>query len=191
MNDCTIVGHLADLASLSPRIACVYADPPWLYNNQASRAATSNHYPGLMIAEICALPVRDIVADDAVLFLWVTDSFLFEAPAVMKAWGFRCSGETFVWVKGVIGLGNYWRHAHELMMVGRRGKPQVLDNTQPSWMVVRRRSHSSKPEQVRHMIERISPGPYLEMFGRRAEAPGWYIWGHINPTLLSQPTRRL
>jgi len=29
------------------RYRTIYADPPWLYGNQATRAATSNHYDGV------------------------------------------------------------------------------------------------------------------------------------------------
>src|SRR5688500_16854681 len=36
--------------------------------------------------------------------------------------------------------------------------------------------HSHKPEQVRELVERVSPGPYLELFGRRA-VHGWVVFG--------------
>lgn len=43
-----------------------------------------------------------------------------------------------------------------------------------------RTEHSRKPEEMRRMIEIVSPGPYLEVFARRA-APGWDIWGNEAP----------
>ncbi|PZR91011.1 MAG: hypothetical protein DLM68_03990 [Hyphomicrobiales bacterium] len=45
-----------------------------------------------------------------------------------------------------------------------------------SWFECARGGHSAKPEQVRAMIERASPGPYLELFGR-LRADGWTVFG--------------
>jgi N6-adenosine-specific RNA methylase IME4 len=51
------------------------------------------------------------------------------------------------------------------------------DQSQRSWQTYPRRQHSEKPEEVRAIIERVSPGPYLEIFGRRT-APGWIVFGN-------------
>jgi N6-adenosine-specific RNA methylase IME4 len=37
--------------------------------------------------------------------------------------------------------------------------------------------HSAKPEEVRGRIERLFPGPYLELYGRKL-VPGWTVWGN-------------
>jgi hypothetical protein len=37
--------------------------------------------------------------------------------------------------------------------------------------------HSHKPEEQYALIERVSPGPYLELFARRRQ-PGWDAWGN-------------
>jgi N6-adenosine-specific RNA methylase IME4 len=37
-------------------------------------------------------------------------------------------------------------------------------------------AHSQKPEAWLDHIEQVSPGPYLEMFARRARF-GWDYWG--------------
>ena len=37
--------------------------------------------------------------------------------------------------------------------------------------------HSVKPAEQYAIIERLSPGPYLELFARRRR-PGWDAWGH-------------
>ena len=46
-----------------------------------------------------------------------------------------------------------------------------------SWIEAPRGRHSEKPEVVRALIERASPGPRLELFARRL-TPGWFAWGH-------------
>jgi N6-adenosine-specific RNA methylase IME4 len=47
-----------------------------------------------------------------------------------------------------------------------------------SWGEFDRTQHSAKPERIRiNVVERVSPGPRLELFGRRV-APGWVVWGN-------------
>jgi N6-adenosine-specific RNA methylase IME4 len=153
----------------------VYADPPWLYGNQGTRAATSNHYAGLSVEQLCQLPVDRLTLPDAHLHLWTTNAFLFDARSVMEAWGFTYKS-CFVWVKTQMGIGNYWRVSHEFMLLGTRGKAPFNARNLKSWAEFPRTRHSAKPHQIREMIEAASPGPYLELFARQQVA-GWTAWG--------------
>lgn len=168
------------LARNGERFGCVYADPPWQYDNQGTRAATGNHYGGMTVEELCQLPVREIVAKDAHLHMWTTNGFLRQAFDIIDAWGFEFRS-TFVWVKPQMGIGNYWRNSHEFLLTAIRGDAKRFnDRSLKSWMECDRGVHSAKPEQVRHFIERASPGPYLEMFARSG-APNWTVWGNQIP----------
>jgi hypothetical protein len=40
------------------------------------------------------------------------------------------------------------------------------------------REHSKKPEEVARRIERLYPGPYLELFARGEARPNWTVWGN-------------
>ncbi len=171
-----IVTDLAALAASGVRFGTIYADPPWRYGNQGTRAATDDHYPTLSVAEIAALPVAAVAAPNAHLHLWTTNAFLPDAFGILVAWGFAYKS-VFVWVKPQMGIGNYWRVSHEFLVLGVRGDAPFGDHSIPSWLEARRGRHSAKPEQVRALIERVSPGPYLECFGRRAVA-GWTVWGN-------------
>ncbi len=51
-----------------------------------------------------------------------------------------------------------------------------LDHRQLSWFIAGRGAHSEKPAMARKLIELVSPGPYLELFGRK-EVPGWTVLG--------------
>lgn len=166
---------LGALAAGETRYGTIYADPPWQYSNQGTRAATGNHYKGMSVDEIAALPVAALAAENAHLHLWTTNAFLFECRRIMEEWGFTYKS-CFVWVKPQMGIGNYWRVSHEFMLFGVRGKAPFADRALKSWAEIPRGAHSAKPEQVRGMIERASPSPRLELFGRRA-APGWTVWG--------------
>ena len=156
---------------------CVYADPPWKYDNQGTRAATDNHYPTLSVEEIIELhPVSKIVAEKAHLHLWTTNAFLEDSFKVIRAWGFEFKS-TFVWVKEQMGIGNYWRNSHEIMLTATRGGQVAISKSEKSWLLCKRGRHSSKPEKVRLNIEKLSPGPYVELFGRR-KVEGWTVFGN-------------
>lgn len=177
MSDRRLVTDLGQLLSEDGKFGTIYADPPWRYDAPAWGRGAEFHYETMTVDDIAALPVRDLAADDAHLHLWTTNGFLFEAKAVIESWGFQYRS-CFVWVKPEIGLGNYWRLAHEFLLLGVRGRARSFsDHSLRSWESFSRYRHSAKPEQIRHLIEKVSPTPRLEMFGRRL-APGWTTWGN-------------
>lgn len=157
------------------RYGCIYADPPWPYDNQATRASTDNHYKTMTLDDICELPIKQLVADDAHLHLWTTNAFIFDCPRIIEAWGFDYKS-MFVWCKPQMGIGNYWRVSHEILLFGTRGKCPFKSRSLMSWGQYKRGRHSSKPAEIRGFIELASPGPYLELFARR-EVRGWQVWG--------------
>jgi N6-adenosine-specific RNA methylase IME4 len=167
---------LHELIAGGKRFSTIYADPPWLYGNQGTRAATSNHYDGMTVSEIAALPVAGLAEENAHLHLWTTNAFLFDCKAIMEAWGFTYKS-CCVWVKPQMGIGNYWRVSHEFLLFGVRGKAPFQDRSLKSWHEEKRGRHSAKPESFRQFVERASPPSYLEMFARRS-APGWTVWGN-------------
>jgi len=165
-----------DLDRFTIKCGTVYADPPWRYGNQGTRASTGDHYVGMSVEEICALPVANIAAENSHIHLWTTNAFLFEAQRVLTAWGFTYKS-CYIWVKPQMGMGNYWRVSHEFLLLGVRGSTPFSDRSLMSWGQFARRKHSAKPEEIRQLIERASPGPRIELFARR-KAPGWYVWGN-------------
>lgn len=171
------VFDLNALVARGEKFGCIYSDPPWQYDNQGTRAATGNHYGGMTVDELCALPIKELAADDAHLHLWTVNAFLFECPRIFAAWGFEFRS-SFIWTKTDIGIGNYWRNSHEFLLTAIRGDARRFnDHSLKSWLECKRGRHSAKPEQVRTMIEKASPGPYLEMFGRSG-VKGWTVWGN-------------
>jgi N6-adenosine-specific RNA methylase IME4 len=158
------------------RFGTIYADPPWQYGNQRTRAATDNHYETLTVDQLCAMPVASLAAESCHLHLWTTNGFLPDAFRVIAAWGFDYKS-CFVWVKPQMGIGNYWRVSHEFLLFGVKGTLRFRDKSLKSWGQFKRGKHSAKPEEVRGFIERSSPGPYLELFGRRSR-DGWTVFGN-------------
>ena len=172
---CTL-NDLNILVEAGHKFGCIYADPPWNYGNQTTRAATDNHYDTMTIDQIAAMPVRELAADKCHLHLWTTNGFLREALGLLESWGFEFKS-TFIWVKPQLGIGNYWRCSHEIMLLGVKGGLTFPPSGVPSWLQADRTEHSAKPEKVRTLIEQMSPGPRLELFGRKA-VQGWVVFGN-------------
>lgn len=160
------------------RYELIYADPPWRSSSPRSPWSPEQHYPTMPIEEIAALEVP--AAEDAILFLWGVPSQLREALWVMSAWGFEYRTH-LVWVKPWIGQGNWVRHRHELLLVGRRGNYPVPDEPDrpDSVFEAPRGRHSKKPECAYELLERMYPGASkLELFARGRPRPGWSAWGN-------------
>lgn len=139
-------------------------------------------YPSMAVEEIAALPVDEEAARDARLFLWATNAYLPGALDVMAAWGFDYR-QALVWHKtgNPSPLGGSVAPAHlEFVMVGVRGRPPLLARLDsPIVSAPKPYRHSRKPAEIRAAIERVSPGPYLELFARVGDAPPerWTCWG--------------
>ena len=71
----------------------VYADPPWKYDNEKNNDPKLGGftYKSMLLEDIMAMPLREIVSDSCALFLWATMPKLPEAFSVISAWGFNSS----------------------------------------------------------------------------------------------------
>lgn len=185
----------ADLRALALKnknkpIKTVLADPPWRFQNRTGKIAPEHkrlaRYGTMAVEEIMALPVGEIVAPTAHLYLWVPNALLQEGLQVMKAWGFTYKSN-IVWHKirkdggpDGRGVGFYFRNVTELLLFGVRGKnARTLQpgRTQVNFLATQKREHSRKPDEQYKLIEACSAGPFLEMFAR-GPRKGWSVWGN-------------
>jgi N6-adenosine-specific RNA methylase IME4 len=187
---CT-VNDLVALADTGKRFGVIYADAPlpfdtWGGPNGKIHSAVDNHYGTATIAEIMKLPVAALAADDCALLLWCTGPHITIGTHVkiIQEWGFRPTTKAFCWVKqkqdgGVRNSGNgYYTLANsEDVFLGIKGSPLRLANDVHQVVMAPAGKHSEKPEEVRRRIERLFPGPYLELFGRK-QVTGWTVWGN-------------
>lgn len=58
-----------------------------------------------------------------------------------------------------------------------KGTPLALESSPTRWFTWPRGLHSQKPEAFLDLVERVSPGPYVELFARR-DRLGWDTWGN-------------
>lgn len=171
----------------------ILADPPWRFTNRTGKVAPEHRrldrYSTMDLEAICNLPVADVAAKNAHLYLWVPNALLPEGLRVMEAWGFRYVSNV-VWAKrrkdggpDGRGVGFYFRNVTEPILFGVRGSMRTLDpaRSQVNMIESRKREHSRKPDEQYDLIQRCSPGPYLEMFARHPQ-PGWTTWGDESGT---------
>jgi N6-adenosine-specific RNA methylase IME4 len=152
----------------------ILADPPWDIQ-QVGTLGANRHYSLMTLDKIKAMPVASLAEDDAHLWLWTTNAALESAYQVVRAWGFE-PRSIMTWMKPRLGLGYYLRNCTEQLLFGTRGKAPIQFKAQPNWLFAARQEHSHKPEEVYGIIERCSPGPYVELFARRPRE-GWDVWG--------------
>lgn len=180
---------LLDVAGKT-KFATILADPPWQFQNRTGKVAPEhkrlNRYGTMELADICALPVEEIAADPAHLYLWVPNALLPEGLEVMKAWGFRYVSN-IIWEKvrkdgepDGRGVGFYFRNVTEVLLFGVRGKSARTlkpGRSQVNIIRSRKREHSRKPDEQYPIIEGCSWGPRIELFsrGKREE---WTVWGN-------------
>ena len=169
-------------ASSSPAIpglppggfATILVDPPW------PAQGGEKHYRTMSLARIKALPVGRLAARDAHLWLWTTNALLPTAYEVAEAWGFTVRSP-LTWVKFRLGLGGRYqlRNATEQLLFCTRGRAPLGSRSQPTWFNAPVQEHSRKPAEQFAIVERVSPGPYLELFARRRPESNqpWAVWG--------------
>jgi N6-adenosine-specific RNA methylase IME4 len=163
------------------RVGVIMADPPWQVQQQGARGA-AQHYNLMTMEQIYAMgdAVKALAADDAHLYLWVTNATLREGYDVMEAWGFT-PRSPLTWIKPRFTLGNYLRNATEHVLFGTRGKAPVQFKSQPTWAYWPLLDHSVKPDEIYSVIDRVSgrDTKKLELFARRRPpAPNWSVWGN-------------
>jgi N6-adenosine-specific RNA methylase IME4 len=239
------------------RYRTIVADPPWdigdfpEWGDGSGTIATP--YPTMTLDEIKALPVSDLAAPEAHLYLWTTVEFLRAAYDVAEAWGFEpmyplvwckpprgqglggkfasnvefilfcrerhgavritsyladCARESGITIREVnaamgtsdmagwwlsrlphrsrIPTWDQWQRLKALVAADDRFDDDVRlvndhrhdeHKSDTRWWTWPRGKHSVKPEAFLDLVEQVSPGPYVELFARRARF-GWDYWGN-------------
>lgn len=179
---------LGDEARAAGPFGAILIDPPWRFQNSTGKVAPEHkrlrRYPTMSLSELEALPISEMALAKSHLYLWTPNALLPDALGLMKAWGFEYK-TNLVWYKirkdggpDGRGVGFYFRNVTELLLFGVRGRLRTLQpgRTQVNIHVSRKQEHSRKPDAIYDLVERCSPGPYLELFARQ-RVPGWTQWG--------------
>lgn len=172
----------------------IYLDPPWKIcsGGKGKKWGTpQNHYPVMATKDITSSIqwVKPEIAEQAHCYMWVVNNMLQDGLDLMKDLGFKYI-TNLVWVKDRIGMGQYFRGQHELLFFGRKGPPMPYQYEGEKKVTIStvvqepRTVHSRKPHSFYDIIERSSPGPYIELFARNTRL-GWKSWGN-DPSVAAQ-----
>ena len=169
----------------------IYADPPWQEFGGGGRGA-QEHYSLMHYDDILEYMKQIPIDDNAHLYLWVTNARLPEGIQLVKDLGFRYITNR-VWVKDKIGLGQYFRGQHEILLFGIKGKLPFKNQVNsersicniPTVINAKRKEHSSKPKEVYRDIEQTSYPPFVEIFARE-RYDGWDCYGNEIPDTIQK-----
>jgi N6-adenosine-specific RNA methylase IME4 len=163
--------------------------------------SAERHYDTMTIEELKAMAsvIQTLAAKDCVLGYWTSGALDAQAQEILREWGFSYTTWGFVWVKTtpsaeVIrldgkglhwGMGYHTRANVETVLLAKRGSPRRLAADVHQVVIAPVGEHSAKPDEIYRRIERLYPGPYLELFARKSRQR-WTVWGneiHSNATV--------
>lgn len=179
------------------RYSIIYADPPWQYDDQLGN---DPKYGGITYAtmktrDIANLPVKDIRADNSLLFMWVTLPKLEDGFTVLRKWGFEYVTTVFIWIKiydsGIgkeiheldqkdlrTGTGRWTNTNAEMVLLGKHGTMQRLNTNVKQLIISKINGHSAKPTETRDRIIQLAGDlPRVELFAREY-CYGWTSLGN-------------
>lgn len=186
-------------AGLTPPYSTIVADPPWPYRNEGGngfvipkpvgefhhRGVEDMGYSLMPMADLHAMDVASLADANAHLYLWTTNAFMVEAHELARSWGFKPK-TILTWVKTYqddpkrvsMKTGYWFRGATEHAVFAVRGSLRLTttEGTPTAFLWPRTRGHSIKPAAFYDLVERVSPGPYVDLFNRQPRF-GWDTWG--------------
>lgn len=164
----------------------ILADPPWRYEMRSAKGEAKSpqaHYLTMDDQALLELPVGHLAGPDCILVMWAVWPKLDFAMALMQRWGFtfKTGG---AWHKRTrhgktqFGTGYILRGACEPFIVGTIGSPKAGSKSVRNLIDAPVREHSRKPEDMRQMVEQLTPGQWrCELFAREPWA-GNDVWGN-------------
>ena len=178
-----------DIFNTSRRYDLILSDPPWKQSKGGLRKCRPNQGKRFDY-ETCSLEeierhlkaATELIDDNAILFLWTIDKYLFLAQEIAERMGYKLHAR-MIWNK-VTGMPAAFtvRYGHEYLLYMYKGKfrPVAMAERGKIHTVFeeRARQHSQKPEISFEIIERLYPKERkIELYARRERA-GWDCWGN-------------
>jgi N6-adenosine-specific RNA methylase IME4 len=135
-------------------------------------------YVRMSVKELIALgpEIKRVAMQSSHLYLWTVNKTFPDAVRILEAWGYRWV-TVVTWDKQRPGIAKYFQGTTEHCIFGVRGNPpyKFVDGKMQQGRTLiteRMTDHSRKPVAMREAIEKVSRGPFLELFGRRVPK-GW------------------
>jgi N6-adenosine-specific RNA methylase IME4 len=159
------------LVARTGKFPTVILDPSW------PRGGARVPYTEQSPEEIAAMPVREWLADEGHLYMWVTVGTLPLGLALLGQWGVPFKS-MLTWLKTgqhgdpKISMGHYFRNTTEHVLFGAMGKLRTRDRSIGTTFSAPVAEHSEKPEVFYDIVRAQSFGPYGEA-NQRIARPGF------------------
>jgi N6-adenosine-specific RNA methylase IME4 len=192
-------GTAADLEALAnsgEKFGVICPDFPWAfdtYSGKGKQRSADRHYDTWSMQRVLAMAplIQKLAATDCALMLWSVCPEQPGAYELIRAAGFQFKTIGFFWLKtapnaelitldgkGLAwGMGYATRANIEPVLLATQGEPFRLAADVHQVVIAPVGAHSEKPDEVYRRIERLYPGPYLELFARKPR-PNWMCWGN-------------
>lgn len=168
----------------------IYVDPPWNYRDKgiAGNRGASTKYKTIPLPDLILLPVEKLASRHCACLMWTPDTFIKDAAALMKAWGFEYKRIGFVWVKttkdgsrNLMTLGRYTRSNAEFVLLGVKGTPKVKSHSINQIYASPPIKNHVKPDEIRkRIIKLFGDVKRIELFAvnRKHIKDGFTSWGN-------------
>ena len=182
-----------------PKYKTIVVDPPWSYGDEhrpklegkwksgdlIKVSVTDAYNRTMTVEEIKEFKlVRELAdQDNCLCFLWTTNRYVFECPAILDSWGFNIGtgGRLMGWNKygSCAQVPGAWKSNLEYVVVGSLG------NSHNKWkstsglkacFSAMNEGHSIKPALFYRMLEKCTHEPRIDVFARRRHL-GFDAWG--------------
>lgn len=172
----------------------IYADPPWSYDNKKTGGSmlsgAENKYVLMSNEDIMEMPVKELIENNAVCFIWATVPLMPEAFITLRSWGFEYK-TMLTWRKVMsLGMGYWFRGQTEHLILGVRGQVKPFRMQVANFYQSKVGKHSQKPHYFRELINKAVKVSFtepkkLELFARSREGffpdyeyEGWDVYGN-------------
>ena len=179
-----------DIFNNNNRYDLLLADPPWKQSKGCKKSVRENSSGKPLDYQICTLEeieehlktAEALTNDNAILFLWTIDKYLFEAQKIAENLGYKLHAR-MIWNK-VTGIPAAFtvRYGHEYLLYMYKGKLRPVRKEERGKIhtvfTEQVKKHSQKPEISFEIIERLYPDERkLELYARNHRS-NWDCWGN-------------
>ena len=164
-----VINGLASFVEAGYRFATIYADPPWPLSTGHTRRRLLN------VEQIAAEGVANLCQDMPTFTFGQATPRSPSRFAVVKAWGFATDSSPCV-PEADDGARRLLARISRVLAVGSSGQLPFSDSNQPSWIECEWPEDGNKPDSIRELVEAVSPGPYLFMYGNLQPNGDWSVY---------------
>jgi len=146
----------AEAAKAAPKYGAIVITPDW--ESAAERR------------KLVQIPVWEMADRECHLYLVTPNEYIPKALELLKDWEFEYK-TILTWVKPRMNFGEYFRNSTEQVLFATRGKEGTRVHDLPTHFEAPE-TPGRKPEELYKIVEKASPGPYIDVLAKEARE-GW------------------